>query len=607
MYLEPFARSPATRVPRRALEAAAAGQPRLGIPAARDFIRDTRPNGLVRNGTVKLLIIPALFADSPDPPVSGDELQQIVFDGTSGRGTLTDYYEEVSGGRLHVEGTVLPWTRTGITIAEAAGSLNGHGYVGPRMGDYVRAALAHADSVLDFGEFDDDGPDGVPNSGDDNGFVDAVTIEFAEAAGNCGGPGPWPHTGAALGLNGGAYTTNDRRPDGSPIFVPIYFTSSVVDCSGVQPDGIAVRAHELGHVLGLPDLYVTAEGLEADKRVWAVGCFDLMAAGGWGCGNGTPPPTFGPAGLSPLMKQRLGWLDFIQVDSADQQEFVLPPVATSEQALRVPLTPGGSESFIIEYRTRTGFDAVLPAAGVLIYDQDTLASALTAPPGLPPALPYHLVEADGEFALRRVDGDGGDRGDAADVFARNGDIAVLDDTTLPSTRDHLGATSTLVIHSIRVEDGAAHIVLSVGRGYRIASADFPDVVPAANPLTGFVRVAGGSAPYTATLVAGALPEGLSLTSDPNGARIEGAPEALGDFTFGVVVQDAAGRRTGTTLRLRIVDPDLATSLLTAGLADTSALPAATTAFLDHEGNRNGRYDVGDMRAYLIRTGRLGGG
>jgi hypothetical protein len=38
----------------------------------------------------------------------------------------------------------------------------------------------------------------------------------------------------------------------------------------------------------------------------------------------------------------------------------------------------------------------------------------------------------------------------------------------------------------------------------------------------------------------------------------------------------------------------------------TALPAATVQYLDNLGNKNGRLDVGDFRAYLRSQGQLGG-
>ena len=32
------------------------------------------------------------------------------------------------------------------------------------------------DGTIDWGQFDNDGPDGIPNSGDDDGFVDVLAV-----------------------------------------------------------------------------------------------------------------------------------------------------------------------------------------------------------------------------------------------------------------------------------------------------------------------------------------------------------------------------------------------------------------------------------------------
>ncbi|NIQ55069.1 MAG: hypothetical protein GWN71_10720, partial [Gammaproteobacteria bacterium] len=61
-----------------------------------------------------------------------------------------------------------------MTLLDAAGDENGHGLVGPRMRDYVTAAIRQADATIDFGQYDNDGPDGIPNSGDDDGYVDGL-------------------------------------------------------------------------------------------------------------------------------------------------------------------------------------------------------------------------------------------------------------------------------------------------------------------------------------------------------------------------------------------------------------------------------------------------
>ena len=42
---------------------------------------------------------------------------------------------------------------------------------------------------IDWGLYDNDGPDGMPNSGDDDGFVDVLSVLHPQRGGECGGPG----------------------------------------------------------------------------------------------------------------------------------------------------------------------------------------------------------------------------------------------------------------------------------------------------------------------------------------------------------------------------------------------------------------------------------
>lgn len=79
------------------------------------------------SGNLPVLLIQALFSDSPEPHVSHLDLQASLFDGPSESGTLTAYYEEVSGGRLTVGGEALPWVRTTISMSEVVGTSYGLG------------------------------------------------------------------------------------------------------------------------------------------------------------------------------------------------------------------------------------------------------------------------------------------------------------------------------------------------------------------------------------------------------------------------------------------------------------------------------------------------
>jgi len=596
-YFEPAARRPGVELPPAARARQAEEAARLGIVPVERLLVDGGVH-IERLGTMPVLVIPALFEDSPEPHIAVEEIRQEVFEGPSDGGTLPDFYREASGGRFEFEGTVVPWVRTSVTIFEAAGELDGHGYIGERRGEYIVEALRLADETVDFADFDGDG----------DGTAEAVAIEFLEPAGSCGGPGIWPHLSTTrVGTEDGKpFASEDLGPDGEPIEVDAYIVESVSDCTGDDLQGISVIAHELGHILGLPDYYRAITGPGHAQRHWNVGCFGLMAGGSWGCGSGPKENQFGPVQLSPLSRRTLGWLEPTEITRAEDQEFVLEPSLTSGDALFVSLGPGSPESFQIEYRTRTGFDDELPAEGVLVYHHDAFdpRRTLRPEPGEIPPWPYHLVEADGDDALRKLEADGGNRGVAGDVFSVDGSEASLDASTTPSTRTHSGEPSTLTIHSIRVEGGVARVRLTVGSDLVAMDREVPRSWSVLLDFEGSFGVGGGVAPYDARIGDrdGPLPEGIEIGAEGNRVTLRGMPVQAGNFEAIVTVEDAEGALLYETLELGIADQELAEADLMEGVVEgAGALSALQLRYLDLSGNGDGAFDVGDLRAYVQRT------
>lgn len=409
-------------------------------------------------GTLPIAIVLALHSDVPDPAVTPDEIQRILFDGPSTTGTLAEFYSEMSGGLLQIDGRVLPWVRTGLTVAEVRGTSFGLG-ADARTPEFLIQALTAADATTDFGQFDNDGPDGIPNSGDDDGFVDVLAVEFLESSITCSGNGPtiWAHRARISGWTDSPFTTNDVRPGGEPIYVDDYIIQAAVRCNGASQT-ITTIAHEMGHIIGLPDLYDRTEGILPVQRNWVEGCWSLMAAGTWGCGPALERGEWDrPTHLGPWEKNELGWLPNLQVVGAVQnQEFTLRPSETTGDALRVPLSP--REYLLVEYRQGSGFNTRLPATGVLIHHVD-LDRPLRRCRACPQLYRVALVEADANMGLITREGEGGNRGEAGDVFARNGPVQ-FSNATSPSTRLNSGAESPVTFYRIAVENGVATIRLS---------------------------------------------------------------------------------------------------------------------------------------------------
>lgn len=420
------------------------------MPAARGGVQGGISAAVLpRNGEMRMVVVMTLFSDSPEPPFSTEVTHQQLF-GQNPLGNLTDFYREISGGRVSLTGNVLPWVRTGVTRAAAVGTSMGMGS-DAMIGAYLVDALQRVDSTVNFAQFDNNGPDGVPNSADDDGYVDVTVFQYTDIAASCGGGGPWPHRSTVRGWTGQPFHTNDLRPNGQPVLVDDYIMQSVLDCDG-QPQSISTIAHETGHAFGLPDFYDPTAGILPSQRRWVLGCWTLMAAGAWGCGNGA---SFGkvqkPSHMGAYEKARLGWIEEMDAGTATSAQFTLSPVQLSGQALRVPLR-GGDEYLLLEYRPNTGYDSGLPAGGVLLYHVEPARPL--RPCATCPRL-YHigLVEADANGTLVRTAQEGGNRGEAGDVFTGT---HFLSDNTSPSLRLNSGAASNVALN-ITVAGGQARV------------------------------------------------------------------------------------------------------------------------------------------------------
>jgi M6 family metalloprotease-like protein len=369
--------------------------------------------GVRHFGTSRLLVIPARFHDGAPMPLTSAELQQQLFGG-SGGGPVNQAFSLASGGAFTLKGRVTPWVQTAVSS-----SLQGPGIYGPLLqDDYVIGALLGIEDDVDFGLFDNDGPDGLPNSGDDDGVVDGgIAVLNSDLNRYCdGGTGKGPHPFARVQwrMNGQRYRTFDAAARGGVIEVGGYTLLSAIGCGGPTV-GAHVLAHELGHLFfGLPDIYhaVGGPGEVWATRRWVAGCWELMAAGGWGCGTGAPTLDYRFNTLGAWPRSALGWAVPVLVDPTQDRTYDLSPMGRGGTVLRVPIK--SEEYLLIEYREAAPGDGKIPGNGVVIFH---VAESL---PFFPPNLqsPYRmsLVEADDDSSMFRTELQGGNRGAASDAF-----------------------------------------------------------------------------------------------------------------------------------------------------------------------------------------------
>lgn len=430
------------------VEAKLAREGRLGV--LRTEMADLRRQGLDRPaaraapvlaaGDTGGMHIAVLLVDFPDFtwPVAvtngstyvSDHYRTILFSlaPTYFPGSMRDYYRENSYDRFDLTGQVSGWHQLPRNSAYYVAGRRGTGRYPNNAQALVEDAVRLADANdpgLDWSVFDNDGPDRVPSSGDDDGMVDGLIVVHA-------GPGY-------------ELTSNDN--DIHSHFWNVVDLDLVVD--GVRvfqyatcpEDGrIGVFSHEFGHNLGLPDLYdtVVPPGQPASS---VVGWWSIMSYGAWlpeGANAGTRPSHF-----DAWSKVFLGFATAANLTDniAGRQ---LRPIEDEPDMLR--LWTNGRDSpqyFLVEHRAPRGFDAALPFAstqigGLLIWHVDE-ELATNDDVGHPRVA---LEQADGRRDIEQVPGNYGDRGDYYTLgntftFASN-----------PSSADYAGADTQVRVGGI---------------------------------------------------------------------------------------------------------------------------------------------------------------
>ena len=130
-------------------------------------------------------------------------------------------------------------------------------------------------------------------------------------------------------------------------------------------DGFGTVAHEFSHCLGLPDFYQT-EGSAHSKDNF--GTYDLMHRG---CYNGE---SWCPANYTAFEKYSLGWYKPVPLTEAITISG-LKPMSDGGEAYQIDNDGNTNEFYLLENRTKSGWDTHIPGEGLIIthYDYDANA------------------------------------------------------------------------------------------------------------------------------------------------------------------------------------------------------------------------------------------
>ncbi|MCG6954444.1 MAG: M6 family metalloprotease domain-containing protein [Gemmatimonadetes bacterium] len=426
------------------------------------------PEGGIVKGSFHVPVLLGLFSDSPtgDGPYSRDAISLAYFGDSPG--TVSAYYKEVSGGMVNLVGNVQDWERAVVTQSDAAGGAAG--LVPGTVGPFILSLLEQLPTDIDWGVFDNDGPDDIPNSGDDDGYVDFLVVLQPTYGAECNGNDNdashiWSHkwnlSSANVAPDNHPYTTATPAANGGFIKIDDYLIEPTLSCPGVGGEShlneIGVLTHETGHAFGLPDLYDTYDG---DGKTQGDGNWDLMATGAWGCNGSTAQS---PCHLGAWSKAMLGWVTVTTVpDGTDLGSVTLPPVETSHSVYRVNAEDGSGEYFLLENRQALGFDAYLPGTGMLVWQIDPAVVAtrwIANQVNGWAHMGVRVRQADGRDDLGRVGGNRGDRGDPFPYVPSTTANRVFHAESNPSSRSWPGTVTglTLVDISTAGEDVSLHL------------------------------------------------------------------------------------------------------------------------------------------------------
>jgi M6 family metalloprotease-like protein len=379
--------------------------------------------------------------------------------------TLKTFYEELSNGLIVLNGEVFRPLRMDTTSAYYQDNCNGIGVIntcpngGTRFGRMLLAALDSlslgpgGDTL--WSRFDNDGPDGVPNSGDDDGVVDFVSFLQPTADGACGTPGIWAHRWViSVWNNGSPYVTRTPRRNSAGAPIPGQFLqvndyiiqSQLGGLSGCDPTrimAIGTMAHETGHVFGLPDLYDT----DAASRTEGIGHWGLM-----GSGNHARP--YSPASYDAWSMAEVGWVTLEEI--AESRVITTGAGQLSDTVFVVPATNPGFR-LLVENRQAVQSDTAqmnpaftsrkMPGLLLWLIDDERIAQGLSANrvnTGIRQGV--SLMQADGLNQLRTPGSR--NRGDEGDPWPGLSANARFGFATSPPARDNLEEYLGFVVDQI---------------------------------------------------------------------------------------------------------------------------------------------------------------
>lgn len=341
--------------------------------------------------------------------------------------SVRDYYYEISRETLEIYGdgeSIIDWRTADYDYSYYVDGVQGKGQGnGPNnTNNYFQSAAA---LVVEFAmEMDDEGFDF--NSFDNGRGAIDVIILIVEGWMNGSDYQFWPHTWTIPNniipseANTDGYLVLDGVAITKYMIVPerYYLDSSGAWKYDIHP--IGTICHEMGHILGLPDLYDKSENSAAGIGEWG-----LMGSGNW---RNQTRPTY----MSAWSRYRLGFIDPVILENKMNYDLTIQPAEFSgwEGAFILPMDVKMPHEYILlENRQRFGSDIHLAGTGMLVWHIDENITDLNDDVNVNPDFyGVNLLQADGKEDLYN---DCYECTDAGDPFPGSTGITIINDNTVP--------------------------------------------------------------------------------------------------------------------------------------------------------------------------------
>lgn len=379
------------------------------------------------------LQVKVLLVDFDDRPgiLPVEHYDNMLFSrGSYPTGSMRDYYNEVSLGKVTVSGRVHGWFRmpkpySYYTNGESGTKWNSYPRNAPRLAeDAVTAALSAGVAF----------PDTLDKLS--QGVVTALFIVHAGRGAEVMPPALrgneiWSHK----------WQLRNSVSVSAQMHAALYLIVPN-DCR------VGVCAHELGHLaFQWEDFY--DPNYDEDGSEWdGSGRWDLMAGGSYN-GSGARPAH--PAGLH---KSQHGWIEVEEVRGS--ASISLKPYSGSSGKIVKIISPHykPKQYLLLENRKKSGFDFDLPGEGLLVWRVDESKEQTAA---AQPAL--LLVQADGKHQLENPSD--WNEGDAGDSFPGSDNVMFLSDSSTSFPHE---ARSKVGLKNIKRDSQTGEVTLEVEFG-----------------------------------------------------------------------------------------------------------------------------------------------